>query len=402
MTRNFFTQNAKWLLPPFLISAAAVPGLTVTFSFFTKDWLAAYGMTFTEWGLILFVSTLIAGFSLPLAGGLADRLPARPLTMALLALMALACFGMMLSRHVALLFALVFTLRFFGQGMMVHQSQTLTARWFAQNRGKAMAIALMGVVFAENLLPAGLVALRRSYDWRTLWGFLGVAMLILLVVLYWLMRDERKPEGQSETNAMTGLWGRHWRRSEALKNWVFWFATPAFLAWPLTLTMFFMLLPEIAISKGFDHDVLFAKLPYFALTAVLSTWASGFLIDKFGLPKVLGLGALTMIFGYALMSVAASLDMAIFALTLLGWSVGFNANIFGSFWAQYYGTQHVGAIRSMAAGVFICAVATGPLLAGVLADHDVRMNLILQGLSLIALTAFLLLGVVTIKTHRAF
>jgi len=55
-------------------------------------------------------------------------------------------------------------------------------------------------------------------------------------------------------------------------------------------------------------------------------------------------------------------------MALVGISNGFSLNLYGAVWAEVFGTDHLGAIRSIVTMIVIFAAALGPGVAGVLLD----------------------------------
>ena len=53
----------------------------------------------------------------------------------------------LLIKHIFFLFLIILTLRFFGQGAMSHAGETSLARYFQQNRGKAISFGTFGGMF---------------------------------------------------------------------------------------------------------------------------------------------------------------------------------------------------------------------------------------------------------------
>ena len=53
---------------------------------------------------------------------------------------------------------------------------------------------------------------------------------------------------------------------------------------------------------------------------------------------------------------------------------GANATLPNAFWAEFYGTQHLGAIKAMAAAVMVLGSAIGPGITGVLIDAGIALD----------------------------
>ena len=74
-------------------------------------------------------------------------------------------------------------------------------------------------------------------------------------------------------------------------------------------------------------------------------------------------------------------------MILSGLSVGMMMTFFGAFWPDAYGTQHLGAIRSIAVALMIFSSALAPVIMGVLLDAGVAIESLTLGFALYCLAA---------------
>ena len=65
---------------------------------------------------------------------------------------------------------------------------------------------------------------------------------------------------------------------------------------------------------------------------------------------------------------------ALFGFFFLALSTGANMTLPNAFWAEFYGTAHLGSIKAMAAAVMVLGSALGPGLTGVLIDAGVGIE----------------------------
>ena len=61
-------------------------------------------------------------------------------------------------------------------------------------------------------------------------------------------------------------------------------------------------------------------------------------------------------------------------LLVLALTTGANATLPNAFWAEFFGTAHIGAIKSMAAAAMVLGSAVGPGLTGLLIDLGVAIE----------------------------
>ncbi len=71
-------------------------------------------------------------------------------------------------------------------------------------------------------------------------------------------------------------------------------------------------------------------------------------------------------------------DLAFWCVAL---TVGANHTLPSAFWAEFYGTRYIGAVKAMAAAVMVLGTAIGPILTGVLIDRGVTFDTQMIGIA---------------------
>ena len=127
---GFYRDNARWLMAGLMLTLCSSFGQTFFISLFAGQIKAAYGLTDGGWGSIYTVATLISAALLIQAGGLADTVALRRLTLLVLGLYVVVAAGMAFNTSAVVLVALIAGLRFCGQGMVGHIAMTAMGRWF--------------------------------------------------------------------------------------------------------------------------------------------------------------------------------------------------------------------------------------------------------------------------------
>ena len=125
---SFIRENAPFLATGALLSFLSSFGQTFFISIFGGEIRAEYGLSNGDWGLIYMIGTGASAAVMVFAGGLADRFRVRQLGITVILLLGLSCVLMALNPIAALLPLVVFTLRFFGQGMTTHVATVAMAR----------------------------------------------------------------------------------------------------------------------------------------------------------------------------------------------------------------------------------------------------------------------------------
>ncbi|THD84484.1 MFS transporter [Aliigemmobacter aestuarii] len=368
----FLRGNAKFLFAGFLLALLSSFGQTFFISIFAAEIRAEFGLSHGDWGGIYGLATTVSAAVMLWAGGLTDRFRVRRLGAWVLAGLALACLAMALNPFAGTLVGVIFLLRFFGQGMVSHVSGIAMARWFVASRGRALAIAALGYSVGEATLPILFVALKQAIHWRTLW--FGSALLIVaaMPLLIWLLKLERTPQSMASESQSLGMGDRHWTRGQALRHPLFWSAFPMLLAPAAFNTAFFFHQVHLAEVKGWGHAALVTLFPVYSLATIAAMMASGWAVDRFGTARLMPIYQLPLAAFYLLFAGIDGLGAAATAIILMGMTSGAQSTVPVAFWAEFYGTRHIGAIKATAAAVMVLGSAIGPIVTGALIDrgHD--------------------------------
>lgn len=159
-----------------------------------------------------------------------------------------------------------------------------------------------------------------------------------------------------------------------LKHPLFWFMVPALLGPSAFSTAFFFQQAHFAEIKGWEHLQLVSYFPIYAVLSVIVMFISGMALDRFGTVRLLPFYQLPMVFAFACFSLAQTPAMVALGLAFLAITSGANATLPNAFWAEFYGTKYLGAIKSLAAAVMVLGSAIGPGLTGGLIDNGVGLD----------------------------
>ena len=368
---RFYLDNARWLSVGMLLTLASSFGQTFFIALFAGEIMLAYGLTDGEWGWIYTRATLASALVLVLAGRLADDLPVAQLATLILLAYAAVAVGMALNESPWILMLLIFGLRFCGQGMISHAGITAMGRWFRAHRARAVAIAGLGYALGEALLPRIAAELVPLIGWRQVW--IGVALVlagVYLPLVLWLARAGRTPKG-SATGESPGRDGTHWTRRAVLAGGLFWALMPGVIAASFIGTVIFFQMVHISDTLGWDRVTMTAGYPLYAAMAVATALLAGWAADRFGPDRLLPVFLLPMAAGIALIGPFSGIWAWFAALALMGVTTGIANAMWGAFWAEIYGTRHLGAIKAVASGFMVVGSAIGPGVTGGLIDLGV-------------------------------
>lgn len=370
----FLRQNAPFLAAGGLLTFLSSFGQTFFISVFAGEIRAEFGLSHGEWGGIYSLGTAVSAVVMIWAGALTDLFRVRVLGPVILVGLASACLAMAFNPVAWALPGVIFLLRFFGQGMSSHIAVVAMARWFVATRGRALSIATLGFAVGEAILPVLFVALMAMVNWRSLWIVAAIVAVCGIPVLARLLRLERTPQSMAAGTSVTGMGGRHWTRKQTLRNPLFWFMVPALLGPAAFNTAFFFHQVHFANVKGWTHVELVAMFPVYTVLGIGSMVLSGWTLDRLGTARLMPFFQLPMVAAFLLFAYAAGPGMALAGFFFLALTTGANSTLPNAFWAEFYGTAHIGAIKAMAAAVMVFGSAIGPGVTGYLIDAGVGIE----------------------------
>ena len=149
---------------------------------------------------------------------------------------------------------------------------------------------------------------------------------------------------------------------------------PALLGPSAFNTAFFFQQVHFAAVKGWDHLSLVSFFPLYTGAAVLAMLASGWALDRFGTPRLIWFYQLPMSFAFLCFAFGQSQMMFVTGLLFLAITAGANTTLPNAFWAEFYGTRYLGAIKSLATAIMVLGSALGPGITGVMIDWDIGLE----------------------------
>jgi len=200
------------------------------FTAFINPIAATFGWNYAQISLAASIRGVETGFMNPFLGAAVDRWPAKRL-----ALIGIVIFGLgflCLSQVTNLAMFYIGTLILASGTSLATQMvpQTMLARWFRKDIGKASGILAMGHGIGGILLPL-LVVMIDTHGWRYAMMVLAIVIWVLGIPLSFIFRDRPEdygllPDGKSpeDKNSSEGTNAHEFSTGvkEALKMRVFW------------------------------------------------------------------------------------------------------------------------------------------------------------------------------------
>lgn len=365
---RFIQDNAKFLLAGILLTLNSSFGQTFFISIFAAEIMATFQLSNGAWGLVYTIGTAASAVVMFWVGALTDRFRARRIAWFVMPALALTCVAMSVNVWVPGLVLVIFFLRFLGQGMAFLLATVSMARWFSARRGLALSVSASGIWIGQAFLPVTFAALLVWMDWRALWLVAAGFVLLSVPVVLWLLALERTPQSLAKEAQVAGMLGRHWTRSDVLQSRFFWMLVPLLLGPPAWGTALFFQQVHIAAVKGWPLVEYLALIPVMTLVSAAATLVTGQLVDRLGSGRLLQAFPLSYLIGFLVLSQVSTLAGAAFAFVVFGAAIGMQTTLITAFWAEYFGTRHIGAIKATSTSIMVFGSAIGPGISGALID----------------------------------
>lgn len=373
-------RQIQWIGGGYLSMFGSLGGQTIFIALFGSAIRAEFGLTDGQYGLIYTAATLISAICLVFAGTLADKLPAAVLGGGAALGLGVIALIMGMAPDVWVLGFALFGLRFFGQGMLVHNAATAMSRWFFRFRGRALAFSQLGLSTGEAILPV-LVALGiAAFGWRSVWMIVAaIAILILAPAIFACFSNppdgkKAKAQGLANPDAADEVnTGARWRRSRVICDPLFWIVLYGALAAPAISTAIFFHQTSLVEDKGWDLLVFAAFFPVMSVTTVTFSLLAGIIIDRIGANRMLTFALVPMALACLLIWLGDAYWVIPGFFLLCGMSNGMLGTSFNALWAELYGTANLGSIRALATSAMVLSSAVGPGIVGIFIDLGVTL-----------------------------
>lgn len=378
-TVSFMIREWRFLLFGGLVVFWTSPGQTYLISLFGDQLRHDFGLSHTDFGSIYTAATLVSAGILWPAGRLVDKLRLAKFVWWICAAMVVGTFAFSFIEGPITLFLGILFVRFLGQGMMSHIAVTAMARRYVAERGRAIAIAGFGLPIGEGLLPPLITIGLTITTWQNIWvGMSLLAAVTLLPTVPFLLKRTTDQDGRGpEALARAEQSQRQWTRGEMLRDSRF------FLVAPLVMTMSAIFTgiifhQKFIIASVKDWDFLWWSLCFssFAVFQVIGSFSAGWLVDRISAKRIAPFVLLPFALSLVILGLAEDEYWAIVIMATMGTSAGSTNPVFSSLWAELYGTQHLGAIRSAASVLSVFASALGPVAVGWALDAQVSLLMI--------------------------
>lgn len=384
---SFLRANTRALSFGALHALFSAPGQTFVIGLFVAAFSDSFGLTPAAIGGLYLVATLGSAATLILLGHWIDHMRLVHYSAAVVIGLSIACLAAGSARGPATLFVAIYLLRLTGQGLMTHVEATATARMFSAQRGRALSITALGGPAAEMIFPPLAVAGIAVIGWRpTYYLFGGVALLIVLPLTQWLLRGIPRPPKPPVGDRSP------WRELAGglallARSRYVWAVLPAAGLFPFAITGIVFQITTIAEDRGWSLELVAIAFPISAVTQVIGLMASGPLIDAISARRLFLFQSLPLIAGMAILAGFSGGWALFLAFGLIGLSGGLTRTTSTAMWAETFGTEKLGTIRSAVVMYMVLTTALAPFLFGALLAAGVSVTGVLVLLLLVGILA---------------
>ena len=380
--------RAEWrlLLFGFVMTFGSSLGQTYFIGLFGGDIRADLQLTHGAFGAIYSAATLSSAIILLWTGSLIDRLELRHYAYLVVFGLCVGCLMMAGSVGTVSLFLSVLVLRHLGQGLMGMAGPTTLVRYLDHHKGKANALGGIGYSLSEAILPSIVVIQLALMGWRQSWLAWAVILGVTVpLATRALLRGHQERHAlylenvtASQAENRSGR-DRNWTRDEVVRDPLFYLFMPALLAQPMLFTGFMFHQVHLIEVKAWPLAVWGGLYVLYALVSTVFKLWTGLLVDSYGAIRLAPLVCLPMGLGMLFLASGDSLWVAVVFMTLLAVSVGIYSTLSSPFFAEMYGSLHLGSIKSVTTAAMVFSSAVAPVLMGWLIDRGVSMEAMAVG-----------------------
>ena len=281
------------------------------------------------------------------------------------------------------MFALMGLVGMSGPGALVTSVPVL--KWFVRKRGRAISFMALGIPVGAMVFVPLTQMFIDWWGWERAWiilAIIGVIVIAPLAAIFVRRQPEDMgllPDGESMHASESGDEGEtqpaqfvdevSWTVREATRSPIFWSLVAMFSMVSLaTSTVALHRIPDFA-DRGFDTTLIAYATAFDAVCAGAASFSFGLLVSR--VPgRLLGALGFSFLAIASVMTIYAADDVTMFSsMAIFGLGIGGMMFLQNFIWADYFGREHVGAIRGFSMPINLILGAAGAPIAGYVYDE---------------------------------
>ncbi|MDP3516535.1 MAG: MFS transporter [Pseudohongiella sp.] len=352
---------------------------------FTIPMTEEFGWTRAEFTSARSIGQMVAAFTGFFIGAGVDRYGGRPFILVGMAILSTSVYSLgsvQSLTHWIVVNGFIVTI---GAAMIGNLVVNVTlGKWFVNYRGRAVALAAMGVSLSGVLLPPITTWLVDTLGWRVAWHVLGIGAALLIAPAALVIRRSPEdynmnPDGHSAEQMASEMGDRarldyasSMTRRQAMRTGRFYALVLAFGLFQISITVMLLQTVPFMTDAGYPRLLAASMISLTSIPAFISKPFWGMLIDRYSARPLAAIGA--GITGFSLIIIVLAVQVqnnvlvySAFLLMGLGW--GGLIPLQEVIWASYFGRRYLGSVRATALPFTFAMTALGPVLAAAHYDH---------------------------------
>ncbi|MBV1918108.1 MAG: MFS transporter [Sphingomonadaceae bacterium] len=351
-----------------LIYALVIGSTFAAFGLFVLPVSAEFGLSRAEMNTGIIVLNLGNAMIAPFIGRMLDRVPARRIMVASTVLLGASLMALGLSRSLWLdvgIIALPLAAGVLGSGTI--SISVMIARWFSAYRGRAMALASIGMALGSIIIAPLVGWLIANEGWRTALLLVGGAIIVLMLSVILSIRESPGPDdievpdspGAKQTQVTAGSPEEVTvpTAGEILRMRLFWvFALAIAMGTGINQGLMISLVP-LALDSGLSIMHGASLVSVSGIAGIASMLFLAVMADKVDRTVLLSLLILSGGVPCVVLLVAESYTVFLFTAAVIGLSLAAAAPLYLALLADRFGLAAFGTVRGLTVPVMSLAGA---------------------------------------------
>jgi len=378
------------------------------FPVFIGPFQAEFGWTIEQISWSAGIFAIVFGLSGPFIGTLIAKIGARKTMLYAAILASFINLGWASLQNLVMMYAICFFGGFVMAGTTLVPAQTLITNWFDRYRGRAMALAMLGIGIGGMFLPAFNVFMIRQVGWRMAWAFGCVLIWVIVIPMIaffvrtkpqnlGLLPDGEVPDQDAEAQSKKELRGMP--VAQAIRTFAFPMLIGIYITQLIGQSIInFHFVPFAVQEAGFTPAQAAWFLGLAIGFSVIGKMLFGWLADRFS-PAILmalcgGLAAVGPLALNLLIIRGGATDPSVLWLHAVPYGIGFGGQIIllPMLVGRCFGPLNFGKIQGLVMSGFAVGVLVGIPLAGRIFDKSGSYEYAI----VVAVAAFVLSGILSL------